>query len=300
MGYRNLKIDSSVQWHIKNSQLILGEGDYSFPLEDIDTILIENQGVKLSAYMLQQFAQYGIAVYVCDEKHMPNTVILPMLRHSRHLRILKVQMNLGKPLQKRLWQQIVCKKIENQAECLRLSGKEGHDKLMQMTKEVQSGDKTHVEAKAAAFYFSRLFGMNFSRGEEHIINSALNYGYAIIRGCIARDLVCYGFEPSIGLFHRSELNSFNLADDMIEPFRPLVDLYVASQFSYEDKWEPMTPERKRDIYRLINFDMLSSGERNTASNCIDKAVASLSTSLQEEKNVLKLPTLIALQEHRYE
>ena len=102
MGYRNLKIDSSVQWHIKNSQLILGEGDYSFSLEDIDTILIENQGVKLSAYMLQQFARYGIAVYVCDEKHMPNTVILPMLRHSRHLRILKAQMNLGKPLQKRL------------------------------------------------------------------------------------------------------------------------------------------------------------------------------------------------------
>lgn len=301
MGYRNLKIDSGIQWHIKNQQLLLGENDvFSFPLEDIDTIMIENQSVKLSAYMLQKFAEFGIAVYVCDEKHMPNVVVLPMLRHSRHFRILKAQMKLGKPLQKRLWQQIICRKIENQAECLKLTGKEGYETLYSMVKEVQSGDKTHVESKAAAFYFSKLFGMGFSRGEDHIINSSLNYGYAIIRGMIARDIVCYGFEPSLGLFHKSELNSFNLADDLIEPFRPIIDLYVASRFSYEDKYEPMTPELKREIYRLMNCDMLLSGEHHMISNCVDKVVASLSTSMQEEKNVLKLPTLIALQEHRYE
>lgn len=301
MGYRNIKIDRNVQWHIKNQQLMLGESDAcSFPLEDIDTILIENNSVKLSAYMLQKFASLGIAVYICDEKHMPNAVVLPMVRHSRHFRILKAQINLGKPLQKRLWQQIVWKKIENQAECLKLSGKADSDKLSAMAEEVQSGDKTHVESKAAAFYFNRLFGPGFSRGEDHIINSALNYGYAIVRGMIARDLICYGFEPSIGLFHKSELNSFNLADDLIETFRPIVDLYVASKFSYEDKNAPLTSETKRDIYRLITFDMLISKEHHTISNCVEKMVASLSTSMQEEKNVLKLPTLIALQEHRYE
>lgn len=301
MGYRNLKIESSIKWHIKNQQLLLGEdGSCSFPLEDIDTILIENQTVKLSAYMLQEFAKQGIGVYVCDEKHMPNAVVLPLLKHGRHFRILKAQIALGKPLQKRLWQQIVCQKIENQAECLRLLDKQGSDTLFAMSKEVQSGDKTHVEAKAAAYYFSSLFGKEFTRGEDHIINSALNYGYAIIRGMIARELICYGFEPAIGLFHKSELNSFNLADDMIETFRPLVDLYVAKRFDYDEKQNVLTPEIKREIYRLINYDMLIADEHHTVSNCVEKAVASLSTSIQESKNVLKLPVLIELQEHRYE
>lgn len=300
MGYRNLKIDSSLQWRIQNQQLILDKGEeISFPLEDIDTILIENHSVKLSAYMLQKFAEMGIAVYVCDEKHMPNAVVLPMLRHSRHYRILKAQMNLGKPLQKRLWQQIVVQKIENQAECLRLSEKAGSEYLYAMAKEVQSGDRTHVEAKAAAYYFSCLFGKGFSRGTDCIINSALNYGYAILRGMIARELICYGFEPAIGLFHKSELNSFNLADDMIEPFRPLIDLFAASRFEAEDT-QSLTPEQKREIYKLVNYDMLISNECHMISNCVEKAVASLSTSIQEGNNRLKLPILLKLQEHRYE
>lgn len=300
MGYRNLKIDSNVKWNIKNQQLVIDAGnDISFPLEDIDSIMIENQTVKVSAYMLQKFAEMGIAVYVCDDKHMPNAVILPMLRHSRHYRILKAQMNLGKPLQKRLWQQIVIRKIENQAECLRICGKKGVDVLLAMAREVQSGDRTHVEAKAAALYFGNLFGKTFSRGEDSKMNAALNYGYAVIRGMIARELVCYGFEPSIGLFHRSELNSFNLADDVIEPFRPLVDLYTATGI-VQDDFPVLTSDNKKSLYKLVNFDMLIGNEYHMVSNCIEKTVASLSTSIQDGNNVLKLPKLTTLQEHRYE
>lgn len=300
MGYRNLKIDSNVKWNIKNQQLVIDAGnDISFPLEDIDSIMIENQTVKLSAYMLQKFAEMGIAVYVCDDKHMPNAVLIPMLRHSRHYRILKAQMNLGKPLQKRLWQQIVIRKIENQAECLRICGKKGADTLFALSREVQSGDRTHVEAKAAALYFRNLFGKTFSRGEDSKINAALNYGYAIIRGMIARELVCYGFEPSIGLFHRSELNSFNLADDVIEPFRPMVDLYTATGI-VQDDFPILTSDDKKSLFKLVNFDMLIGNEYHMVSNCIEKTVASLSTSIQDGNNVLKLPKLTILQEHRYE
>lgn len=142
-------------------------------------------------------------------------------------------METGKPLQKRLWQQVVIQKIRNQALCLQLLELDGHEELLRMCKEVQSGDRTHVEAKAAAYYFRCMYGLGFSRGNDHIINSALNYGYAIIRGMIARSIICYGLEPSIGIFHHSELNNYNLADDMIEPFRPLVDLYVSSHFVFQ-------------------------------------------------------------------
>ena len=301
MGFRNIKIDSHVKLSIKNQQLYI-EADIlrQIPLEDINCIIIENQTVTVSAYLLQKMADMGITVYVCDEKHLPNAVLLPMVRHSRHFKILKYQIEAGKPLQKRLWQQIVVRKIRNQALCLAYLDLDGSEELMKKCKEVQSGDRTHVEAKAAAFYFKSLYGLGFSRGNDHVINSALNYGYAIVRGLIARSIVCYGLEPSIGVFHHSELNNFNLADDMIEPFRPLVDLYVAQNYDIAEIDSDLTPERKRGIFGIINYDMDMKGEKRIISNCIDMLVASYSGALQGKRSDLELPELMQLQVHSYE
>lgn len=301
MGFRNIKIDSHVKLSIKNQQLNI-ETDISrhIPLEDINCIIIENQSVTVSAYLLQKMADMGIAIFFCDEKHLPNAVLLPMVRHSRHFKILKYQMEAGKPLQKRLWQQIVVQKIRNQALCLAYLELDGAEELMKMCREVQSGDRTHVEAKAAAFYFKSLYGLGFSRGNDHVINSALNYGYAIVRGLIARSIVCYGLEPSIGVFHHSELNNFNLADDMIEPFRPLVDLYISQNYDIAESDSDLTPERKRGIFGIINYDMDMKGEKRIISNCIDMLVASYSSALQGKRSDLELPELMQLQVHSYE
>ena len=301
MGFRNIKIDSHVKLSIKNQQLYI-ETDIlrQIPLEDINCIIIENQTVTVSAYLLQKMADMGITVYVCDEKHLPNAVLLPMVRHSRHFKILKYQIEAGKPLQKRLWQQIVVRKIRNQALCLAYLDLDGSEELMKMCKEVQSGDRTHVEAKAAAFYFKSMYGLGFSRGNDHVIKSALNYGYAIVRGLIARSIVCYGLEPSIGVFHHSELNNFNLADDMIEPFRPLVDLYVSQNYDVAEIDSDLTPERKRDIFGIINYDMDVKEEKRIISNCIDMLVASYSSALQGKRSDLELPELMQLQVHSYE
>lgn len=137
MGFRNIKIDSHVKLSIKNQQLYI-ETDIlrQIPLEDINCIIIENQTVTVSAYLLQKMADMGITVYVCDEKHLPNAVLLPMVRHSRHFKILKYQIEAGKPLQKRLWQQIVVRKIRNQALCLAYLDLDGSEELMKMCKEV--------------------------------------------------------------------------------------------------------------------------------------------------------------------
>ena len=251
--------------------------------------------------MLQKFASQGIALYVCDEKHLPNAVLLPMVKHSRHFKMLTKQMEAGKPLIKRLWQQIIIFKIKNQALCLKNMGfSSEYEKLVSMTKEVQSGDKTHIEAKAAAYYFRILYGESFTRADECIVNSAMNYAYAIIRGLIARSIVCYGLEPSIGMFHHSELNSFNLADDLIEVFRPLVDLYVASHFDMSEVDTDLTPQIKRDLFNIINYDMLLKGEKRIISNCIDILVYSYSGAIQGNRTDLELPELIPLQVHSYE
>ena len=301
MAFRNIMITGNMKLHIKDQQLLIDNGnEVSFPLEDINCILIENQAVTLSAYFLQKMADRGIALYICDEKHLPNAVLLPMVRHSRHFKVLKSQMEAGKPLQKRLWQQIVVQKIRNQALCLKLTEKDGWEELMKMCKEVQSGDRTHVEAKAAAFYFRSMYGLGFSRGNDHIINSALNYGYAVIRGMIARSIVCYGLEPSIGVFHCSELNSYNLADDMIEPFRPLVDLYVSTHFDISEIDSTLTPEIKRGLFGIINYDMSVKGDMRIISNCIDLLVSSFSSALQGNRIELDLPELVQLQVHSYE
>ena len=209
-------------------------------------------------------------------------------------------MSVARPLQKRLWQQIVIQKIKNQALCLGLLKKPGYDELLNMCKEVQSGDRTHVEAKAAALYFRNMYGMGFSRGDDNIVNSALNYGYAIIRGMIARSVVCYGLEPSIGMFHCSELNSFNLVDDMIEPFRPIVDLYVSRNFDIAEVDTGLHPEIKKGLYGIINYDMSVKGEKRIISNCIDMLVSSYSSALQGQRAELDLPELMELQVHSYE
>lgn len=300
MGYRNIKIESSIGLHIKNSQLIIGDNGVSFPLEDINCVLIENQSVTVSSYMLQEFAKNEIALYVCDEKHLPNAVLLPLVKHSRHFKMLTRQIEVGKPLIKRLWQQIIVCKIKNQALCLKEMGLDGYDKLLAMTKEVQSGDKTHVESKAAAYYFRALYGDDFTRDNECIINSAMNYAYAIIRGLIARSIVCYGLEPSLGMFHHSELNSFNLADDLIEVFRPLVDLYVASHFDIAEVDFDLTPQIKRDLFNIINYDMSVKGDKRIISNCIDMLVYSYSGAIQGNRTDLEIPELIPLQVHSYE
>lgn len=301
MGFRNIKIESNMKLHIENQQLVIGNGaDIKIPLEDINSILIENQSVTISAYMLQKFADLGIALYVCDEKHVPNAVLLPIVKHSRHYKLLKCQIEAGKPFQKRLWQQVVMQKIMNQSLCLELTGSEGAAELRKMCKEVQSGDRTHVEAKAASFYFRKLYGPKFTRGDDHIINASLNYGYAIVRGMIARSLVCYGLEPSLGIFHRSELNSYNLADDFIEPFRPIVDLYVSSKFDISQTTNALTPEIKRGLFGIVNYEMQVKGEKRILSNCIDSLVASYSSALQEKREGLNLPKLMGLQEHSYE
>ena len=221
MGYRNLIVANAKRLSVKDCQLLID--DVSVPVEDINSLLIENQNAMFSAYVLQYLANQGVVVYVCDTKHSPNAVLLPLIAHSRHLKMLKYQIEISKVLQKRLWQKMVVAKLENQSRCLSLIDDfvgAKHIKLMQ--KKVLSGDPKNIEAQAAAYYFKRIYGKQFIRSRESITNAMLNYGYAIVRGMIARSIVCHGYEPSLGIFHKSELNGFNLADDFIEPFRPLV------------------------------------------------------------------------------
>lgn len=299
MAYRNIIVTRNIGISVHNYQLVIGNEDMCVPLEDINCLVLEHAGIMISSGVLQRLSENGCLVYICDEKHLPSTVVLPMARHSRHFKMLTAQLAITKPRQNRIWQQIVKQKIANQAMCLKLCGKKNADQLYNMTKKVQSGDKTNVEAQAAALYFKSLFGNDFTRGDDNGINAALNYGYSVLRGHIARSIVCYGFEPSLGINHHSQLNNFNLADDFIEPYRAIVDYFVYTQLHMEEGKE-LSKEVRYQLVDIVNYDMGIYGEKHVIHHAIDKMVSSYNSVLMGNKYELEIPELIELGRHNYE
>ena len=298
MGYRVIFLTKGCRLSVKDEQLLIDNGDVArIPLEDIGCIVADSAQVSLNNYLLMKFAEYAIAFISDDKTHTPCGVYIPFARHSRHLQMLQKQIGMTEPAKKRLWKQIVQKKIENQACVLKLCGinewKEVEDKILL----VKSGDTSNMEAVAASRYFKLLFGKDFTRAQENTVNAMLNYGYAVFRGCIARTLVAYGFEPSLGLHHRNMMNSFNLADDMIEVFRPVVDLFVKY---YGEETEELDTRIKTRLVDLLNMNVLMNGKFFTCQRAIDLQIQSLSGVINGNDTELILPTVIELERHRYE
>lgn len=299
MAFRNVYLQNDVHLKIKNEQLLVEETneEITIPLEDLNSVCIESLRTVISTYTLKKFIEHDVIVYICDEKHLPTGVLIGTNNYSRQLKNIKMQIEMSKPLTKRIWQDIIKVKILNQARCLKELNIKEYQKLEEMIIGITSGDKNNVESKAASMYFKLIFGKNFNRDLECIQNAALNYGYAIIRGMIARTLVMYGFEPSIGIFHHSQLNNFNLADDFIECFRPVVDLYVLTKVNLKD--DKLTSENKKEIFKIINCLVLIDGKKFNIQGAIEYMIKSFSTSMNHKENLIKLPELIKLEEYRY-
>lgn len=294
MEYRNIFIANPAKLSVQRNQLVIQqEQQFTVPLEDISSILIESRQVTLTASALSAMAEAGVTAYLCDERHLPSAVVLPTNQYCRQRKLLLAQVTLPKPLQKQLWQQIVKQKIRNQALCLRLLKKQGAEILEALADAVRSGDSDNREAVAAAAYFPALFGEHFSRELDCVQNAALNYGYAILRGCIARNLVVHGLEPCLGLHHCNAQNNFNLADDLMEPYRPLVDLYVAG--NVEPTGE-LTPKRKQLLFNLTSYLVKQGQRKYRLMTGVGRCCASLAACISQQSKDLELPQLIALEQ----
>ncbi|MCL2409221.1 MAG: type II CRISPR-associated endonuclease Cas1 [Oscillospiraceae bacterium] len=301
MPYRNIIIQNEAHLSLQNKQIRIKTeaADVTLPIEDINTLLIENRQTAVTTALLGVLAQSGVAVFICDEYHLPCAVLEPFSQHSRGLEIARNQLSLSMPAKKQMWQQIVSAKIRNQAKCLSLCEEDAVSRELDLlSAQVRSGDKEHTEAHAAAKYFPALFGRDFVRGDSvDARNSWLNYGYAIVRGCVARNLAVYGFLPMFGLQHHSTLNQFNLADDFIEPYRPIVDLYAAKHADCDDS---LTSGIKGQLVNLINYNILLNGKKHTVSYAIELTIQSFSAVCAGRAKALLLPELIALSLHKYE
>lgn len=301
MGYRNLIIENPAKLSLKNQQLMLDNGStVSIPVEDINAIVFESRQAVVSTALLSFLAQNNVAVYICDEKHMPCAVLEPFSQHSRQAKAVLEQIALSEAKQKGLWNQIVKAKIINQSRCLGFCGKfSDSEELAYLAQTVKNGDETNTEATAAMKYFPALFGEGFRRSDDSDLrNACLNYGYAVLRGCIARYLAAYGFLPCIGIHHCSQLNAFNLADDIIEPYRPIVDLFVAANVAKQTGG--LTPDLKRYLFHLLNYNIQICGKQYGLAYATELTIQSFSACCGKKQKELKLPLLVELSLHSYE
>lgn len=272
------------------------------PFEDIAVIVLNHREITLTHPVLSACADYGIGLYSTGDNHQPNGVFMPFLQHSRATRMQRLQLDLDKPTSKRAWARIVQTKIQNQARCMELLSVAGADRLASYARRVRSGDGGNLEAQASAYYFPQVFGRSFHRSQNNWTNAALDYGYAVMRGACARALVAHGMLPSFGLFHSSEQNAFNLADDLIEPYRPVVDLHVAqNRPAIEGEDAELQPSEKVALVGLLNVDVAMPRGQMSVLASIEQAAESLARLYDGgSEQVLELPGLIGLRQHVYE
>ncbi|MDP4030140.1 MAG: type II CRISPR-associated endonuclease Cas1 [Gallionella sp.] len=300
MTWRSVVISRPAKLRREQFRLAVEQEQTAFvPFEDIAVIVLNHREITLTHPVLSACGEYGISLFATGDTHHPSGVFLPFLPHSRATRWLRLQLNLPRPVAKQTWAAIVRKKIANQAACLRLAGRDGADRLDSYSRRVRSGDSDNLEGQAAAFYFTQLFGKDFRREQARFANAALDYGYAVLRGTIARGLVAHGLMPSIGLFHASEQNAFNLADDVIEPFRPLVDLFVDKMMPQPD--DELHPDDKVALVGLLNIDVGMPRGKMSVLSAIEQMIESLARIYDGgSESLLEPPTIIGLEQHRLE
>lgn len=300
MSWRSVIITQPTKLSVKNRQLkITQDEEWSIPMEDISSIVLETPRVNITSKVISLIADNKIVMYSCDDKHLPNGIFMPFDCHSRQLKTLKQQLNCTESFKKRCWQKIIIAKILNQSRVLNLCNKNIMGTYLEnLSKNVKSGDSENKEAIAAKGYFSVLFGKKFSRNDDNVYNTALNYGYSIIRGAIARAITAYGYIPALGIHHKSELNNYNLADDFIEPFRPIVDLWVKTNVKIGMEFNQNI---RVELVNLLNVDVKIQGKMQSVNNAISVMVASYTTAInQENYKELELPELVPIKIHSYE
>ena len=298
MSWRILTLTSPSRICVRHKQLNwTGESgeNQNIPLEDISVVILENPQIQITSTLLSSLAESGAVVFTCDATHMPNGAFFSFHSNSRYTEIAHTQIASSVPFRKRMWQEIVIQKIRNQSAVLRLSSNLAFRKLDVLAENVKSGDSQNIEGVAARIYWSSLWA-GFSRNDEgDIRNHALNYGYAILRGCIARSIVGAGMLPFFGIHHCNKLDNFCLADDLIEPWRPFVDFIVLSMDF--DGACALTPEIKQRLISVLLHSCTFNDRQYSLMNAIPLFAESIATCFRS-KNLgsIKLPCLLSTPE----
>lgn len=294
MAWRGLHISRAAHLLLDKSRIEVrfledeeDTGPLFFPVEDVAWVILDHARSTLSSRMIAACMETGVAIVFSDQRHHPCGMALPFHQHFAQPEVSRLQISVSQPLRKQIWAQIVKAKITNQARTLRYQQIPESVVLAKMVQYVRSGDPKNVEARAARFYWSHLF-KDFIRSDEgDVRNAMLNYGYACIRAAIARAVAATGFIPSLGLHHDGHLNAFNLVDDLIEPFRPIIDRAVAEHLAGRDRQKSeLTLQDRQTMAAVLSRDVVVAGNQYTLLNATEMAVESMRTAMSKKDSAL--------------
>lgn len=258
-------------------------------LDDIQTLIVSGRGCSHTSNLFVALGERNVPVVLCDSNYKPVSWILPLSGNGEQGKRFQQQHNASVPTNKRIWRDIVVCKIRNQAFVLEHCGSSG-DVLRALSKKILSGDPTNIEAQAARYYWRNLFDTQFKRGQkESGANVLLNYGYTVMRSCVARAVVAAGLHPSLGVHHKHPRNPMCLVDDLIEPYRPLVD-YTAWKITQDHGFQ-LDKETKARLCKILMYETNTEiGYSPIFSSCVLLA-QSLVRIYAGEANKLELLSL---------
>ncbi|WP_298398065.1 type II CRISPR-associated endonuclease Cas1 [Sphingobium sp.] len=257
------------------------------PLDDVHAVIIHAHGTTWTANLVSALAARGAPIVFCGSNHSPVAVTLPIEGHHAQNARFRAQWDASKPLMKQLWRRVVSAKIMMQGSLLVSRGVAGADALPLMAQRVKSGDSDNLEAQAARRYWPMLMGPEFRRDRDSPgANALLNYGYAVMRATVARAIIASGLHPTIGINHANRGNAFALADDLVEPFRPLVDAVVVGLVG--QGVATLDPPIKRRLAQLIAFDLRIGGEASPVSIAAVRLAQSLARAFESGRPNLQL------------
>lgn len=269
---------------------IAGEEKGKIPIADIDILILNGSGSSLTTNLLNELLEIGALVIILGKNYIPSGIFYPTDPHFLHKQRIGLQIASSKPLEKRLWQAVVKAKILNQAAILSFFNNDEEKQLKELAKKVSSGDKENLEVQAARKYWQRLFGKDFRRNFNlQGTNSLLNYGYAVLRAATARAIFASGLHPAIGIHHSNQENAFCLVDDLMEPFRPLVDFVVKKLVDQNGEIKELTPELKKSLTKILNLDLATSAGTTPINNCLIRLCQSFVNSLEKGEAKLDFP-----------
>lgn len=307
---RTLYFGNNAYLHTKGEQLLVEFPDKNkptanVPIEDIGVVILDAFQLTISQTLITKLLHNNVALISCDERHMPQGLMLNLEGNTLQQERFATQISASLPLKKQLWQQTTMAKINNQRNALLKIHGAFDNELENMSywaKSVNSGDTQNYEARAAAFYWQNIFSdiiPSFKRDRmEAEPNNLLNYGYAILRAVTARSLVASGLLPTFGIHHHNKYNAYALADDIMEPYRPFVDLIVRDLVEkyYSPDWAEngfdLTPEIKKELLQIPVVDVQIDGQNSPLTIAMQRTTSSLNQCFEGTNRKLLYPELI--------
>lgn len=275
-------------------EAIKKEAERTIPIEDIGVVVLDNRRITLTSGVMEALLENNCAVITCNQKSMPVGLLLPLCGNTTQNERFRSQLEASLPLRKQLWQQTIKQKILNQEHVLRINTDKETNCMRIWSNDVRSGDPDNLEARSAAYYWKNLFTNypNFVRDREGTPpNNLLNYGYAILRAIIARALVGSGLLPTLGIHHHNRYNSYCLADDIMEPYRPYVDQLVLDIIQCNLEISDITRDLKMQLLGIPMLDVVINGKRSPLMIAAQQTTASLARCFAGESKRISYPEM---------